>query len=283
MAVLFYIFLLMTIYIEDVIIENFLVTLLILLCLNKLFKTVIKKNRIILSSLVGATISVLYPLLGDSGILEVLFKLSVGVVIVYIYFGKSYNLAKYISFIFLTAFYGGINILVYYFAYGTMEIKDNFPTHILIAILFIVYYLFGLCVSLVKKNFVISNFVYNIKIINNNIELKDVAFLDSGNTLLDEFGEPIFIINLKLFNKLYKNINIEDILIKNYKNLKNPHYVKSGFASGSGKILVFDVDLLEILLNNKTIKVNNAKIGVVYSDFNKNFNCNMLLNIHAFI
>lgn len=272
----------MVIYIEDVIIENFLVTLLLLLCLNKLFKIKSSKLRLATVSALAGILSTVYPLISVNGILEIVFKLCFGVVIIYIYSGKAKMFAKYLSFIFLTALFGGINILVYYFAYGTMEISDNFPTYVLIFLLFIIYYLLNSCIKLMQKGFVVSNFIYDIEITDNNISLKDKAFLDSGNTLLDEEGSPVFIINIILFNKLYKNIKIEDLLIKNYQNLKDPHYIKSGYATGGGKILVFSVDKLKIFSSNSNMDIKNAKIGVVYSSFDKNFNCNMLLNINAF-
>lgn len=273
----------MIVYIEDSIIENFLVTLLLLLSLDKIFKTQTKKYKLILVSILAGVISTFYPLISLGGWLEILFKLCVGVIIVCAYSSKERLLAKYITFIFLTALYGGINILVYYFVYGTANIANNFPTYILIGLLFLIYYLFCSLINLMQKNFAIANFVFKVEIFNNNQKYCEIAFLDSGNTLLDnETNTPIFIINLKLFNKLYKNIKMEDLLLKNYKELKEAHYVKSGFASGSGKILVFTIDKLEIIYTNKNITINNAKFGLSYSKFNKNFNCNMLLNINAF-
>ena len=237
----------------------------------------------VLVSLLGGAVATFYPIFNFSGILLIAFKLCAGVIIVYFYSGKNKMLAKYIAFILLTALYAGINILVYYMAYGTLNINDNFATHVLLVLLYVVYYFFNSCLKLLKKNLTITNFVYNVKICNDNKEFFDTAFLDSGNTLLDSLdGCPIFIINFKLFKKLYNNISIEDILAKNYKNLTQPHYVKSGFASGGAKILTFVVPQMEILSSHKNITIKNAHLGLVYSKFNKNFNCNMLLNINVF-
>ena len=233
-------------------------------------------------SIFAGLVATIYPLINFNGIILLVFKLCFGVLIIYIYSGKEKMLAKYVTFMVLTSLYAGINILVYYLTYGTLNITDNFATHVLILIMYITYYLFNSCLKLLKKNLTIYSFVYNIIIKNNEDEVLDTAFLDSGNTLLDaDDNMPIFIINFKLFNKIYKNIEIDEILAKNYKNLKNPHYVKSGFASGGAKILVFTVDQLNIL-SKTPITINNAKLGLVYSNFNKNFNCNMLLNINAF-
>lgn len=274
----------MTVYIEDSVIENFFVTLLILLCLNKIFKSKRQKKCLFFASLFGGVIATFYPLFNFNGLLLTIFRLCAGVIIVYIYDGKNKLLAKYIAFMLLTALYAGINILVYYLVYGTLNISDNFATHILIVMLFVIYYLVNSSIKLLKKNLTITNFVYNVKIVNNNCEFMDSAFLDSGNTLIDKIdGTPIFVVNYKLFSRIFKDITIEDILSKNYKDLKNPHYVKSNFASGASKILVFNVDEINIFNRDKQIVIKNAKLGLVYAKFDKNFGCNMLLNINAFI
>ncbi len=273
----------MIVYIEDALIENFLVTLLILLSTNKIFKTKTKKTRLVFSSLIGAVVSLLYPLIKLNGIMLLAFKLSLGVIIIFVNSANGKTLAKYICFVFLTGLYGGLNMAVYYAVYGTLNIKDNFATYILIILLFFIYYVINLCLSILQKNMVITNFVYSVKIKNEQKQVCDTAFLDSGNTLIDKQNNaPVFIINYKLFTKLFNDINIENILLKQYKALKNPSYIKSGFASGSGKILVFTVDELQICDNGKTKIIKNARLGLVYSKFNKNFNCNMLLNINAF-
>lgn len=273
----------MVVYIEDCLIENFFVTLLIFLCINKIFNIKPSKKRIILVCLLSGIVACFYPLCNLEGVLLILFKLCLGVILVYLNYKSEKLLAKYIAFVLLTGLYAGLNILIYYFVYGSLNIIDNFATHMLLAILFTIYFLINSCLKLMKKNFVISNFIFDIKIINDNEVYKDVAFLDSGNTLIDEqSGMPVLIINAKLFKKLYKNINFEDILLKKYKNLKSPHYIKSGFASGSGKILVFSVDSVQIISNNNFINLDNAVLGLVYSKFDKNFNCNMLLNMNTF-
>ncbi len=272
----------MIVYIEDVLIENFLVTLLILLCMEKMLKNKITKKRKVLASLLGALFSLTYPLINTN--LVLIYKLLAGLFIVGAAFGKKRKLSNYLIFLLLTALFGGANILVYYTVYGKLEIKDNFATYILILLLFSVYYMVNSCIKLMQKKIVISNFVYTIKIINHDSIFEDNAFLDSGNTLIDKKNNmPVFIINFKLFSRMYKDIKIEDILKKDYKGLKDPHYIKSGFASGSGKILIFTVDALEININENKKIIKNANLGLVYSAFNKNFNCNMLLNINAFV
>lgn len=273
----------MTVYIEDCLIENFVVTYLIIKCVSFCFKITIKKSRLILSCLLAAVISTFYPLINLNSFLLTIFKLCVGFLITLIDFDKNHFIAKYLAFIFFTALYAGLNIMFYFLIYGTILSYDNFPTYILLFLLVLIYFMVVMCIKFARKKLAISNFVYKVKITNIGKYIMFNAFLDSGNTLLDEDLSPIFIINTNLFNRLYKDISFSDLLTKNFKNLKEPHYIKSAFAYGSGKLLVFCVDNLQII-ENDTVKYEflNAKLGISYSNFNKNFGCDMLLNINAF-
>ena len=271
------------VYIEDCILENFIVTFLVIKCVCASFKLRTKKTRLFLACLIGSLLATFYPLLNINGFILVAFKLCVGVIITIVAFDSKNFVAKYFAFIFFTALYGGMNILIYYLAYGTLNITDNFPTFVLLGILLLTYYLILLVLSFAKKKLAISNFVYYVKITNDNKEYSIRAFLDSGNSLLDQDSTPIYIINSKLFNRLYKDVTLADILTKNFKTLKNPHYVKSSFASGSGKILVFSVTKVQIMQNGQIInEANDARLGVSYSKFSKTFDCDMLLNICTF-
>lgn len=272
----------MIVYIEDCLIENFFVTFLILKAMSNFLKIPISKIRLVCACLFACVVSTFYPLLYFDGILLIALKLAVGVIIVCIAY-KQKIFSRYIIFMFFTAIYGGLNIAIYYLIYGSIFVNDNFPTYLLIVFLFVVYYLLNMCIKTINKRAVIGNFEYLVRIFDGDLIVTTKAFLDSGNTLLDQDSTPILIINYKLFNKLYCDIEISDILAKNYKSLKNPHYVKSQFASGGANILVFDVDEVQIDIAEKQKVLKNAKLGVSYASFNKNFNCDMLLNINIFV
>jgi len=272
----------MLIYIEDCLIENFFVTMLLLLTIKRLYKDKTNKTRLIFSSIFGSLIAVLYPIFNLYGVLLIIFKVFCGAIIVCMAFSKSRILAKAICFAFLTAMYGGINIFVYDMVNETTLVDDNFPTYIVLIMLYSIYYFSIKLIKLYEKQKTIANFVYEIEVSDNGKIIKDTAFLDSGNVLVDYDYMPIFIVNFNFFAKLYQDITFEDLLTKNFKNLKSPHYVKSCFASGKSKILVFSINCLKIHDLDKIIQINNARIGISYSRFDKNFNCNMLLNANAF-
>jgi len=271
-----------TVYIEDCLIENFVVTFLILKCVTKLFKSQTSKPRLWLACIFASVVACLFPLLHLPNGVMIICKILVGVLIVAIAF-KNKMLASFVAFLLFTALYAGINLLVYYFAYGTLNVTDNFPTYILLAILLVTYYFITSCVKLFKKNMTINCFVYEVKIVNGGQEYFVQGFLDSGNTLLDQDSTAICIINFKVFNMLYKHISLENLLAKNYQGLTDPHYVKSKFASGGANLLVFTVDKMWIKINNQQRQFANAKLGLSYAKFGKNFGADMLLNINMFV
>lgn len=273
----------MIVYIEDCLIENFTVTVLILIGVAKFLRFDIVKKRFVIAGFFASVFSVISPLLNLNSILLILFKLAVGYLIIAIAFDNKNILVKYVLFIFLTALYAGLNILIYYIIYNSIEITENFPTYILLVLLFIIYYLSNSLISAIKKKSILSGFVYEVKLILDDKEILTNAFLDSGNTLKDQDSTPVLIINFNLFNKLYKDISIEDILVKNFKQLHEPHYLKSKFALGSGNILVFTIPCVKIKLPECFKEIKNAKLGLAYAKFEKNFNCDMLLNINCFV
>ena len=272
----------MIVYIEDCLIENFVVTLLIIKSINLMFKFKTSRLRLVFACILGACLATIYPLFNLNGWLLTLLKLSVGFLIVATSY-KQNLFSKYVIFMVCTALYGGLNVATYFLVYGTTEINDNFATYILLAFLWVIYFLIVKCIKIIQKQAVINCFVYKVKITDGKTIIFSNAFLDSGNTLLDEDSTPILIINYKLFNKLYCDIQMTDLLMKNYKSLKSPHYVKSGFASGGAKILVFCVDEVQIMAKDTSKTLKNAKLGVSYAKFSKNFNCDMLLNINTFV
>jgi len=212
-----------------------------------------------------------------------LFKLLVGILIVSIAVKGNNIIAKYLIFLLLTSIYAGLNFLIYYLAYGTFNVQDNFPTYILFFLIFLFYYLTNLIFTFLNKKLVISNFVFDVIIFNDKKEYKITAFLDSGNCLLDQDLTPVSIINFKTFSKMFSEIKFDDLLTKNFKHMKSPHYIKSNFAIGGSKMLTFKVDLIKILTNSKEIELHNASLGISYAKFNKNFKSDMLLNINSFI
>lgn len=85
-----------------------------------------------------------------------------------------------------------------------------------------------------------KKFEYKITIKYGDNASNCIAYLDSGNTLMDNSGLPVVIIDYKTFLHL-TNINFFDFVGGNFA-LKNSHYIEYGTVGKRGKMLVFEPD-----------------------------------------
>ena len=271
----------MIVYIEDTIIENFLVTYLIEMIVYSFIKQKKSKIRIVISCLFASLIALLYPLLKLQTWLLFLLKILIGFIISIIaYKGKDLKnqLFFYVMFLITTSIYGGINLFIYFAIYGNFESSKKLPTVlIVVSLLFITYFLKQCQKKLyAKKN--INNFMYDIEIQNNNEIIKTVAYLDTGNILQDTVSQnPVILVNYKMFEKINKNFTLHNLLAKKFDGLKDGHYILVKTATSNSQILAFSVDELKIHIgenvktfHNPTFALSKVKIT--------GFDCDVILN-----
>lgn len=232
--------------------------------------------------------ALLMPIVYLPTYLYMTLKLLIGVLMVLIAF-KTESLKKFalqfIIFISCTALFGGICFLVYYLSTGNMNFYNlvvnnySFPIVPALAIVF-VYFLFvkGVIKYIINKQRS-KKFMFEIIFYSKDKKIKTMAYLDSGHKLSDpKTHESVIIINYNLFAKLFK-IPIEQILMKKIpQELENAHYIKISTINNKDQdMLVFNVDKVQInLIKNKVIR-KNAPLGLSFTKYNKNFNCDVLI------
>ena len=271
----------MIVYIEDTIIENFLVTYLIEMIVYSFIKQKKSKIRIVISCLFASLIALLYPLLKLQTWLLFLLKILIGFIISIIaYKGKDLKnqLFFYVMFLITTSIYGGINLFIYFAIYGNFESSKKLPTILIVASLLFITYFLKQCQKKLyaKKN--INNFMYDIEIQNNNEIIKTVAYLDTGNILQDTVSQnPVILVNYKMFEKINKNFKLHNLLTQKFDGLKDGHYILVKTATSNSQILAFSVDELKIHIgenvktfHNPTFALSKVKIT--------GFDCDVILN-----
>lgn len=271
----------MIVYIEDTIIENFLVTYLIEMIVYSFTKQKKSKIRIVISCLFASLIALLYPLLKLQTWLMFLLKILIGFIISIIAY-KAKDLKNqlffYVMFLITTSIYGGINLFIYFAIYGNFESSKKLPTVLIVASLLFITYFLKQCQKKLyaKKN--INNFMYDIEIQNNNEIIKTVAYLDTGNILQDTVSQnPVILVNYKMFEKINKNFKLHNLLTKKFDGLKDGHYILVKTATSNSQILAFSVDELKIHIgenvktfHNPTFALSKVKIT--------GFDCDVILN-----
>lgn len=271
----------MIVYIEDTIIENFLVTYLIEMIVYSFTKQKKSKIRIVISCLLASLIALLYPLLKLQTWLLFLLKMLIGFIISIIaYKGKDLKnqLFFYVMFLITTSIYGGINLFIYFAIYGNFESSKKLPTVLIVASLLFITYFLKQCQKKLyaKKN--INNFMYDIEIQNNNEIIKTVAYLDTGNILQDTVSQnPVILVNYKMFEKINKNFKLHNLLTKKFDGLKDGHYILVKTATSNSQILAFSVDELKIHIGENVKSFHNPTFALSKVKIT-GFDCDVILN-----
>lgn len=262
----------MKIYIESTLFISVIMNVLIIKTTSLLLKE--KGSLCFLSSLLGAVATLFFPTISSNFAVKVFYIICVLNIMMLISFEyktlKNFLIRK-VVFLFCTFFYGG----------GALAIENIFGTLPVFIVTFIgavIYLISAVIIKILHKAGIIKNFTYKIKIKDNGCEIVEEAFLDSGNMLYDSLTKkPIILIDFQLFNKLYKDISLENILTKTFdeSSIKNGHYIKINSIGRQTNLLVFSID--EICVENEK-RYYDVMTGLSLSGFERSFGKNILLH-----
>ena len=131
----------MIVYVEYVLLDNFIIDFIIFYSVAKILKLKIQKVRIVLACVLGVGFAFAIPFINITNIILFLIKLLMGVILVYVAFSftklKQFFLT-YLSFIFLTFLLGGICYGLQGFVQstkvinGTISYVNDFPVSLII-------------------------------------------------------------------------------------------------------------------------------------------------------
>lgn len=236
----------MIIYIDILIIVNFLFDILLLLTVNIALKRYAKIYKLVLASLFGE-ITLLSLFIPFSSIIFTILKIIMGIIMVLIAFG--YKNIKYTTYNVIYLYMVSI-ILGGFIYYLNIEFKNS-NYLILILIAPIILYIFIKSITALKE---IKNYYYKVSIVfNDNDKLNITGFLDTGNKLTDPItNKPIILINKKK--------------IKGSINIRSPMYVPYNTLNHHG--LLECIKPKCIIIDNK--KLTNYLIGLSEESFKLN-------------
>lgn len=197
------------IYIDEMLLLNFIIDYVILNTLTFLLKKNVKRRRIFLSCLVGE-ISILYLFISFNTLFLLLFKFILGLIMIIILYGYTdiKNFIKEIVYFYILCFFLGGSL--YYFKIENL-IKYQYIL-LLIPIIMNIYKYFEYNLrSVLTTRYKVTIYLNNGKILYLN------GFLDTGNSLIDPYhGNKIIIINKKVdenyFFVPYNTINNTSLL-----------------------------------------------------------------------
>lgn len=246
----------MIIYIEQVLITNFIIDYCILVIISKLIYYKPNHIKICLSALFGSLSSFIIPYCQHVAILN-LFKILTSIIML-----QMINLHKkqlllgsfsmfVISYIFGGALLSNLGTQING-GYALSNIKLIYVILTALTFTFITIKILHWCKSKVIHNYNLCEITLTLN--NNSITIK--SFVDSGNNLCDN-NQPVSLINFDTFSKL-TNLSLNQYLNNDFKTLINPHFISANTIVGSKKILVFTIN--QLCFKNKIY--DNMQIGV---------------------
>jgi len=243
-------------YIEYVIIDNFVIDYIILKMIDVTLGQKIRIKNKILVCVLGTVFAIFLPYLYAQKKLMFFYKIFVSLFLVLCikkYKKLRFFITYYLLFVSYTFLIGGvilgaIQILgIEYSMSGLLLYKFEYPISLFVVILLILIRLVFKVLKIAKARLKNSNFMYEVFIEDKGKRVRANAFFDSGNNVkFDNVG--INIISLNLFLRLYNEINLCDLITKrvDQNELKNIKYIKiSGIGQGD-EFLSFEVDFFEV-------------------------------------
>lgn len=240
----------MVVYIEYVLIDNFVMDYLLLKATFTLLKKEYKKGRLFFCAFLGAIIALTFPIVEISPVLLTLLKIISGLLLVLL--ARAYRTAKEyflsaITFFILTFSLGGILIGIFSI-FGVKEIGE-----VLIATIFIPAYVllsgFVKGIKFIVKRKTFYPFLVKCEIVFRENKTEFIGFLDTGNGLYLK-DEPIVVIGRRAFLKLID------------KEFPKMEYVEYKTVMGESKMPTFTVDKLLIYLTEEPNIIYNARVGI---------------------
>ena len=240
----------MTVYIEYVLIDNFVIDFLLIKATFTLLKKEYKKGRLFFCAFLGAIIALFYPLIQIEPILLTFLKIASGLLIVAL--AKNYNSKKEfavfsITFFLLTFALGGTLIGIF----GIFGIKEYGEVLIALIVLpaYLLIKLFVYAVKLLLRKKQVYPFLFKCQIVYRDNRVEFTGFLDTGNGLY--FGEtPVTVIGRKAFLRLVKT------------SFPKIEYLEYQTVMGKSKMPTFIVDELKIYYCDKENIIYNARVGL---------------------
>lgn len=248
----------MTIYIDIILLINFIIDLLLLLSVSFLLKRRASITRIIISSSIGS-LSTLLLFIIHNNFLLLIYKLLISIIMIIITF--KYNNFHYfkdnlIYLYIISIILGGtiylINNQISSINNGLIFTSNNLKINLFLLIIITPIIIYKYLITTKNYQITYSNY-YDIDIYYNDLCIKGTAFLDTGNNLKDPyFKRPIILINKELINEPVKTFLVPYSVVNNQKGLLEVFSPK--------KIIINNKKCKKTLLGLSDVNINGIKI-----------------------
>lgn len=263
----------MEVYVDMLIMENFIVVYFLLTISFKIIRFKVKTVRKVLASFIGGiyTLSMIIPEIKFLSLIP--FQIVVSILMVSICTGisKKLSIVKGMLFFYLSSFLlSGIcfafSLMQNDFVVSSPYTMVNYSLKYTLLAIMIIYMLIDRIVVFIKDRAVVENLIYDIEIINDGSIYEIKAFLDTGN----ELREPIT--NLPCI------IVEENSITKLLKGNKDTYHVPYSAIGYDGKLIGVKVERVRIGREKGKYKEINAIVCPCKNILSKDGEFNALLS-----
>lgn len=292
----------MTVYLDIIFLENFILNFIILYAVSLVIKEKVSYIKLMIASLIGASYVIIYYLINFQSKWNLIFKIILSVVMVYISFmPKSFKeFIKQITFFYLVSFvFGGASLgVIYMVNAGKISIRNgiivgNYTLKTIFIGVILAFTIITVAFKLVKNRISKKDLFCNIKIIINQSKINVKAVIDTGNFLKEPITNiPVIVVEKDILrNFVPKEIleNIENILggdLKNIpENIQNEYMSKlkvipfSSLGKQNGMLLGIKADGVVVEIDNEEKYVEKVILGIYTKKLSKKDEYNALLGI----
>lgn len=215
----------MTVYIEYVFFNNFIIDMSLLSAAAKITRLRTHRLRIFIASLIGAVLSLCYPLLSENGFL-IFFKILSGILLSFIAVKENFltTIKHFSVFVAFTFLFGGCM----YAIKNAVLLPEKFD-ELFIALEFIpaviIYFMTLILLKIIVKTNELKNFSYRCEVKLSGKNFFTDGFLDSGNAVYFGFV-PVCVCDKKFSETLKKELSdaplseVEEITINSFSGEK---------------------------------------------------------------
>ncbi len=282
----------MTIYLDVIFLENFIINFIILYAVGIETKTKIKFLKLMLASIVGSIYVVIVYLINNSFFCNIIMKILLSIVMIYIAY-KTNNLKtvlKMILYFYLTSFVfgGGALALIYIANTGKISIQNGvihgkYTTLTIMTGIIIGFVLIIMAFKLIKSKISKKDVICNIEIEIEEKKVKTKAMIDTGNFLKEPITNiPVVVVESNLLKNIIPNEILENIesilggdLSKISESVKNKYLLKmkvipfTSLGKENGMVLGIKAKEIKIEEMNETRKIEKVIIGLYNKKINK--------------
>ncbi len=250
----------MEVYVEYVAINNFIIDCLLILSARKSMKLPVSKLFTCISSAIGAACAVVTPLFEMNAAFTFILKFFEGALIVLLS-GKFPNARVYVRcfylFLFFTFAFGGAVFGAFYISGVSYDVFSRttpceITLTVILAIVFVTYFLTGKIVKKLFKRREITNFIRRCEFTVGGKTYVANGFLDSGNRLKYK-SEPVIIVSPRFADKLMKNEVFSRAV---------PRFASVNTIAGEKVIKVYGISKIKIYNGNAENIINNVMLGI---------------------